>query len=1511
MVCRQVRLLLSTGCPSLGRLAQTALLALVFLLAWQSESLAATIFITNSMNWSAITTGSGPGGQPDNTDDIFVERGQTLTVNVANGMSRTLRLGSNAGPRPGNGTLRFNNGAQVTVAGLVTVGDGGRVGSIDMTNGGTLIAQGFVDVNLGSWRPGTGTVQLTATNTLPNSGAFDTFNNLIINGAGTTTTLDQDTTVSGTLTLASGILAVGANTLFLDGPTIAGTPANLLTTSASSLSFGGSSPGVIVPSSVTALNDLIIDNPSGVTLSSSPTINGVLDLTNGTVTTGNNTLKVATACDVPGVVPGNGYVIGNLQLTFPPGGATCTYDVGTGTTYAPMTVTTPSGGTLTGTTIGNEHPQIASSGIDSAKDANRYWTLWVTGDTMNAASYDATFNFITGDLDATATPTSFVLGKYTGNTWTLPKPVTATGTSTGVTGIAGPLNSPTGFVVGEAVFVCSVPAGLPAGMTCVCDNFGRSAVNPSTIFGGDYSLTQSSGTPGWPKIATQGFLQMTNNSGNMATSATLPGTFPAAGNLITVEFKHYAYNGTGADGIALTLSDAAIPPAPGAYGGSLGFAQKTAAGGGGADINGFAGGWVGIGLDEFGNFSNPTEGRSGGPGFRRDSVAIRGSGSGLTGYPYLGGTGTLAPGIDNTAAPRAPGYTYRIMVDARCYQLNGAGCGNPALARKTAVSVDRDTAGGTSYTPLVPSFDAYAANPAQVNVPANWKLSFTGSTGGSVNIHELAGLKVCAQSITPPAGYRIQIDNLTPSTCGTPGGSPSSPIVTITALDSGGNPITTYNKTINLLAALSGGGISSATWRKVGAATDLPGNQYTFVAADNGVARFYLTDTNPETVTVSVSENGSTVSSTSGTPIQYSGSAFNIVNIDPLGADVGGGVVAGRSHLFSATRTNGCSINIGYTGTKNLDGWYTPAVGDHPTGANAPLVCAPNAGGTCLPSTGACQTLSIAAPAVDPSSNNMPALTFARGVANFCLATTDVGKYSISLRDDTVRQPAVGSSGTLTARPFAIAVSNVKQGAINNPANNTSGGTVFANAGTNFAATVGGYLWNGAGDANNDGLPDPTADFSQITGAGLAPRYADTVTLGAGKPFAPATPLDSPAGTGTAGALSNGAVAVTNGSNTQLTLSYNEVGTFSMTAAPATGYLNSGVNLANRVAIFSNPLSTAQGKLVGRFKPDHFALSGAASIDTRADLACSPASIFTYMGEPMNAKFTLVAQNYASSTTQNYAGPYAKLALSPASAFSFGAIDGIAPAPLTPLTNRLDATMATTGNWVSGSAAMTVPVALNRKSAPVAPDGPYDSLKLGIYPQDAEGVTLAASALNLDTDNAGGNDRTQIGNPTRVRFGRLTLSNSYGSELLKLPLAMAVQSWNSATGFTTNSDDSCTAIAGQSITMNNYRINLSGSPACETTVPASVPFSNGTASLILSKPGAGNNGSVDLTVNLGTAATGNTCAAPATAEAAATFENKSYLQGNWSGSNFQANPAARATFGLYKSGPAIYLREMY
>ena len=154
-------------------------------------------------------------------------------------------------------------------------------------------------------------------------------------------------------------------------------------------------------------------------------------------------------------------------------------------------------------------------------------------------------------------------------------------------------------------------------LSCFSDDFNR------TDLGSDWAVSSRYGSFGVPRIVNDR-LRLTDSSTYVATVASLLRLFPGAGNKIVYEFDQYAYNGSGADGMTVVLSDAAVTPVPGGYGGSLGYAQRSGQ-------SGFTGGWLGMAIDEYGNFANDNEGRGDGgvPTARvLDSVTVRGSGAG-------------------------------------------------------------------------------------------------------------------------------------------------------------------------------------------------------------------------------------------------------------------------------------------------------------------------------------------------------------------------------------------------------------------------------------------------------------------------------------------------------------------------------------------------------------------------------------------------------------------------------------------------------------------------------------------------------------------------------------------------------------------------------------------------------------------------------------------------------------------------------------------------------------------
>jgi len=238
-----------------------------------------------------------------------------------------------------------------------------------------------------------------------------------------------------------------------------------------------------------------------------------------------------------------------------------------------------------------------------------------------------------------------------------------------------------------------------------------------------------------------GHLKLTPGKNNISTAVTKDYEFPSKENLLIIEFRHYAYGGCfeestpaaglgayGADGIVAVLYDSAVgaTPTPGAYGGSMGYAQ-------GHGQNGFQGGWLGLGLDEYGNFANPTEDRVGGPGFHTNAAVIRGDGSGMTGYEFLAEaypvTPTIAPIVDITNPDKLPADKFRMTVDARS-------------SSHLYIKLDRDINDGNGYQTIINNFDAKLATYNQSSTPNYVRFALTAGTGGGCNAHEIDDLVV-------------------------------------------------------------------------------------------------------------------------------------------------------------------------------------------------------------------------------------------------------------------------------------------------------------------------------------------------------------------------------------------------------------------------------------------------------------------------------------------------------------------------------------------------------------------------------------------------------------------------------------------------------------------------------------------------------------------------------------------------------------------------------------------------
>lgn len=270
------------------------------------------------------------------------------------------------------------------------------------------------------------------------------------------------------------------------------------------------------------------------------------------------------------------------------------------------------------------------------------------------------------------------------------------------------------------LWVCA--AILPNRLTAqtVSDSFTTNTA-PGWTFGG---TTTPILTSGGIDPTGQGWLRLTPNSVNQATYAYYDTPLTAANRTFYGSFDFAIYNGTGADGITFYLYDGSSSFGQGANGGSMGYAQKV--GTGGDDHDGKPGGYMAVAIDNWGNFSNPTEGRIGGPGSVPNSVSVRGPGNGTNGYAFIAGTGDgVNPGLDTltqqldfptnlTRPTAAMDYRHMDLVLTPTGQLT------VMMTFGTNASVTLFTADLSGYTR-----------------PDTLGFGFSAGTGGATEIHEI------------------------------------------------------------------------------------------------------------------------------------------------------------------------------------------------------------------------------------------------------------------------------------------------------------------------------------------------------------------------------------------------------------------------------------------------------------------------------------------------------------------------------------------------------------------------------------------------------------------------------------------------------------------------------------------------------------------------------------------------------------------------------------------------------
>ena len=469
---------------------------------------------------------------------------------------------------------------------------------------------------------------------------------------------------------------------------------------------------------------------------------------------------------------------------------------------------------------------------------------------------------------------------------------------------------------------------------------------------------------------------------------------------------------------------------------------------------------------------------------------------------------------------------------------------------------------------------------------------------------------------------------------------------------------------------------------------------------------------------------------------------------------------------------------------------------------------------------------------------------FSSGQAQVPVIYKDVGSISLSVLDQTsFPDPLAGGTNPFVVKPASLVISRVESAAgLANPAATSMNADPFVAAGEAFHVDV------EARDSDGDTTPN--------FGRESVPEGVRVSSTG----------LVLPVGGrhGSANDVINGAsfsLSGVGGRFTNTSILFDEVGVIDLLPALLDGdYLGTG------------PVPGPPSGNVGRFYP--------ASFDLVSDTLGAACGTFTYMDQPeLDLDFRLQALDLAGNVTQNYdasllgAGATAQLSYSVEAAD-----DGVdRGARLSPIS----------GAWVLGQVLVNEPALAFARAG--APDGPLDPWQLSLRLLDpVDAIELTGRNTNPDAFGdclaAGDCSHRTLGAATSLVYGRLMVLPAYGPEDRDLPVTLEAQAYVNG-AFEHHAADSCTEYAAVQAGLSGYTGNLIAGETSVIGPGLSVPLLGGRSDanfpLLLAAPGFGNQGEVDVTLDV-----------------------PSWLKFDWNGSGAE-DPMGTATFGRHRGHDRI------
>jgi|GEM_PF-5827741 len=224
-------------------------------------------------------------------------------------------------------------------------------------------------------------------------------------------------------------------------------------------------------------SNLTVNNGADIYVPANVTVDGILHFEHGKLVTGNDPLLLTGNAIVTGAGEDK-YVEGWLSKTINTGAGQKKFEIGNAISYTPLTLETfgnIGAGTITVKSIEGAHPELATSGVSSAKYVNAYWEVQAAG-VNGIDSARLTFQYNPGDLAGGADPAKLEAARRKDTSWTIfptvNTPEQYRSIISGITDIAG------SYILAEVVPECeaiidsaaasTVPLAVTSSSTISC-----------------------------------------------------------------------------------------------------------------------------------------------------------------------------------------------------------------------------------------------------------------------------------------------------------------------------------------------------------------------------------------------------------------------------------------------------------------------------------------------------------------------------------------------------------------------------------------------------------------------------------------------------------------------------------------------------------------------------------------------------------------------------------------------------------------------------------------------------------------------------------------------------------------------------------------------------------------------------------------------------------------------------------------------------------------------------------